>query len=61
MVVSIQHTPMHDSDWRPSPGLDSKRKREVWDHRGPHEISDGEVDGEIEFDDEVLEGFGDDD
>lgn len=52
---------MHDSDWRPSPGLDSKHGREVWDHRGPHQLNDAEVDGDIDFEDEVLEGFVDDD
>ncbi len=41
--------------------MEKKRGREVWDHRGPHEINDGEIDGEIEFDDEVLEGFRDED
>lgn len=51
---------MHRTDWRPDPDLDSKHGREVWTHIGPHEINDGEVDGDIEFDDEVLEGYRDD-
>lgn len=45
---------MHESDWRPSSGNNKKHGHEVWDHRGPHMISDGEVDGEISFSDEVL-------
>lgn len=40
--------------WRPKPGLDEKHGHEAWTHTGPHEINDGEVDGDIEFDDEVL-------
>ena len=52
---------MKHSDWRPEPGLDCCNGREVWDHEAPHRINDGEVDGEIDFDDEVLEGFRDDD
>lgn len=57
MGVSAELSTMHRSDWRPDPGLDCKCGREVWDHRAPHEINDGEVDGDVSFDDEVLEGF----
>lgn len=48
-------------DWRPEPKLDRKRDREVWDHEAPHRINTGEVDGDVEFSDEVLEGFRDED
>ncbi|WP_436344274.1 hypothetical protein [Natronorubrum sp. FCH18a] len=51
---------MTHTNWRPNPTLDTKRGKEVWDHRAPHDINDGEIDGEIEFSDEVLEGFRDD-
>ncbi|QSW99292.1 hypothetical protein [Haloterrigena alkaliphila] len=52
---------MTHTDWRPKPTLARKRGREVWDHEGPHRINDGEIDGEIEFSDAVLEGFRDED
>ena len=52
---------MVHTDWRPEPGLSKKRGKEVWDHEAPHEISTGEVDGDVSFDPEVLEGFRDGD
>ena len=52
---------MTHTDWRPEPTLECKCGKEVWDHEAPHRINDGEVDGEIEFSDAVLEGFRDED
>ena len=51
---------MKHVDWRPEPKPDCKCHREVWDHEAPHRINDGEVDGDVSFSDEVLEGFRDD-
>lgn len=51
---------MTHTNWRPDPGLSSKRGRDVWDHTAPHDVNDGEVDGEVEFSDEVLAPFVDD-
>lgn len=50
---------MTHTGWRPKPTLESKRGKEVWDHEGPHRIADGVVDGDVSFDDAVLEGFRD--
>ena len=45
---------MHkETDWEKAPD-DRKRGHKIWDHRGAHEINDGEVDGDIEFGPEVL-------
>lgn len=39
-----------DSGWRPHLATETYNGYEVWDHGiGPHELNDGEVDGEIEF------------
>ncbi|MFC4541579.1 hypothetical protein ACFO5R_06530 [Halosolutus amylolyticus] len=51
---------MTHTNWRPNPGLDKKRAKEVWYHTAPHDVNDGEVDGEVSFDDEILEPFRDD-
>ncbi|MFC4438288.1 MULTISPECIES: hypothetical protein [Natrialbaceae] len=51
---------MTHTNWRPDPNLETKRGREVWDHRAPHDINDDEVDGEVEFSEEVLAPFIDD-
>ncbi|WP_227357466.1 hypothetical protein [Haladaptatus salinisoli] len=43
-----------DSGWRPSVGFETYGGHEIWDHgTGPHEINHGEVDGEIEFPEEL--------
>lgn len=40
----------HDSGWRPTPAMETYDGFDVWDHNvGPHEINDGEVDGDIQF------------
>ncbi|WP_222918727.1 hypothetical protein [Natrinema sp. SYSU A 869] len=51
---------MTHTSWRPDPELDKKRDKEVWTHTAPHDINDGEIDGDISFSDEVLEPFIDD-
>lgn len=51
---------MTHTDWHPKPELDKKRKKRVWYHTAPHNINDGEIDGEVSFDDEILEPFRDD-
>ena len=40
-----------DSGWRPKGAMDAFGEYgEVWEYNvGPHELNDGEVDGEIEF------------
>ncbi|WP_458210009.1 hypothetical protein [Haladaptatus sp. NG-SE-30] len=45
-----------DGGWRPDVGLETYAGFELWDHGiGPHEINDGEVDGDVSFDDDDLE------
>ena len=40
-----------DSGWRPEGAMDAYGGYEIWEYeRGPHEINEGEVDGEIDFD-----------
>lgn len=51
---------MVHTDWRPDPELDKIRKKELWYHTAPHDINDGEIDGEVSFSAEVLEPFVDD-
>ena len=47
-----------DGGWRPNLGMESYGGHDVWDHGiGPHEINDGEVDGKIEFPEELKEGL----
>mgnify|MGYP006273570781 FL=1 len=39
-----------DSGWRPKGAMDAFGGYEVWEYNvGPHEINDGEVDGDIDF------------
>lgn len=38
------------TDWRPEPAIETIDGYETWSHTGPHEINDGEVDGEVSFD-----------
>ena len=46
----------HDSGWRPKGAVETYNGFEVWDHGVfPHELNIAEVDGEIEFDEELLE------
>lgn len=46
-----------DSGWRPKGAMDAFGGYEIWEYNvGPHEINDGEVDGEIDFDPYVEEG-----
>ena len=45
-----------DSGWRPHLASDTFDGFEVWDHGiGPHQINDGEVDGDIDFSDLIEE------
>lgn len=40
-----------DSGWRPKGAMESYKGMEVFDHGvGPHEVNEGEVDGDISFD-----------
>jgi len=42
----------YDSGWRPKGATETYNGFEVWDHGiGPHELNQGEVDGDISFDD----------
>ncbi len=52
---------MVHTNWHPKPDLDKKRAKRLWYHTAPHDINDGEVDGDVSFSDEVLEPFVDDD
>lgn len=46
-----------DTGWRPHLGMETYKGHEMWDHDiGPHQINDGEVDGEIELE-ELLGGI----
>lgn len=48
-----------DGGWRPDVGMESFGGLELWDHGiGPHEINAAEVDGKIEFPEELKEGLG---
>jgi len=39
-----------DSGWRPEGAMDAFGDYEVWEYNlGPHQINEGEVDGEIDF------------
>ncbi|MFW5938879.1 MAG: hypothetical protein ACOCQU_00335 [Halolamina sp.] len=39
-----------DTGWRPKGSMKAFGGYEIWDHgAGPHELSQGEVDGEIDF------------
>lgn len=39
-----------DTGWRPK-GVESYKGHEVWEYNiAPHEVNEGEVDGEISFD-----------
>lgn len=38
------------TDWKPTPAIETIDGHETWSHTGPHEINDGEVDGEVSFD-----------
>lgn len=39
-----------DSGWRPDGAMDAFGGYEIWEYNvGPHEINDGEVDGEIDY------------
>lgn len=41
-----------DSGWRPKGAMDAFGDYEVWEYNvGPHELNEGEVDGEIHFGD----------
>lgn len=51
------HLAMTHTNWRPEPGLDKRSEKEIWYHTAPHDVNDGEVDGEVSFDDEILEPF----
>jgi hypothetical protein len=43
-----------DTGWRPRGGVESYRGYDLWEYEiGPHEVNDGEVDGDISFDDET--------
>lgn len=45
-----------DSGWRPEGAMDAFGGYEVWEYNvGPHEINEGEVDGEIKFDEYLDE------
>lgn len=45
-----------DGGWRPDVGMELYGGNEIWDHGiGPHEINVAEVDGEIEFPEELKE------
>lgn len=47
-----------DGGWRPDLGLETFGGSELWDHGiGPHEINAGEVDGKIEFPQELKDAF----
>lgn len=51
---------MHkDGNWEKAP-KDMKHGYETWTHTGAHKVNDDERDGEIEFSDEVLKQFRDD-
>lgn len=46
----------YDTGWRPKGATHNYNGYEVWDHGiGPHEVNQGQVDGEILFDDLELE------
>ena len=39
-----------DSGWRPDGAMDAFGDYEVWEYNvGPHELNEGEVDGQIDF------------
>ena len=39
-----------DSGWRPKGAMDAFGDYEVWEYNvGPHELNEGEVDGDIDF------------
>ncbi|SFK82614.1 hypothetical protein SAMN04487950_1291 [Halogranum rubrum] len=39
-----------DTGWRPKGGVEPYRGYDVWEYEiGPHEVNDGEVDGDISF------------
>lgn len=45
-----------DTGWRPDGSMDAYGGYEVWEYNiGPHEMNDGVVDGDIDFD-EYAEG-----
>lgn len=45
-----------DSGWRPKLGVETYNGYEVYDHGvSPHEVNEGEVDGDVAFDRETLE------
>lgn len=40
------------TDWEPKNG---EKDDDAWTHTGAHEVTEGEVDGDVEFDDELKE------
>lgn len=40
------------TDWKPKNG---EKDDDAWTHTGAHEVTEGEVDGDVEFDDELKE------
>ncbi|SEO67871.1 hypothetical protein SAMN04487948_104134 [Halogranum amylolyticum] len=40
-----------DTGWRPK-GVEPYKGHDIWEYKiGPHEVNEGEVDGDISFDD----------
>lgn len=44
------HDDKKRTNWRPHPAIEEIDGHEIWSHTGPHEINDGEVDGEVSID-----------
>lgn len=41
------------TDWKPNDG--EKTDEKAWTHTGAHEVNDDEVDGDVEFSEELKE------
>lgn len=49
---------MHNqTGWRPTPAIEEIDGYETWTHTGPHEINEGEVDGDVDLSDVDFSGF----
>jgi hypothetical protein len=48
-------------DWKPEAAVDTYKGYEIWEYEvGPHEINEGEVDGDVSFDEELKRDLDED-